>query len=203
MCTAMTTYAQSRVSGTRFEDQLLSIIKKYTNKVWSNVRIETLLTVSGTTEVDLLVCIADIVLLIEAKNVAMILGDYADRYWTFTGSRARCRDDKEYTKLNVIMQNNIHVRSFKDCYFAYFQEWPLVLPVIVVPNDCKVSPGISKSVYTASQLDDFLATEIATRQTSSLHRRLQAMMAIDDALLSRPDFTRDAKTGQRAKLTLV
>lgn len=196
----MVNFQQTRGSGSKFEDQIVSVIGKYTNSIWRNIRIETLLTASGTTELDILFCYNDIVFIVEAKNVSSIIGDYNFRNWSFVGSRNPQREVKEYSALNTITQNNIHIRSFKDCFYAYFQDWPATVSLIVVPNDCKVSPDISESVYTISQLDKFLATAASWgQQQHTIHRRVASMIANDGTTVERPDFVADPTTGVRYK----
>lgn len=198
----MSTFAQTRSSGTKFERQLLEVLRKYSTNVWSNVRIETVLTVKGYTEVDLICCVGDVILVIEAKNVSTIIGEYADKNWQFIGSKAPMREVKEYTALNVITQNNIHLRSIKDCFFAYFHVWPKAYPLIVVPNGCKVSRDISGYVHTVDQLEQFLSSNIFNSYSANVHRRLAGIILGDDYLVERPDFVRNPSGTGRIKQSI-
>ena len=110
------------------------------------------------------------------------------------------REVKEYSTLNTITQNNIHVRSFKDCFYAFFREWPTVVPIIVVPNDCTVSPDIADSIFTIGQLDTFLAEASSWQVESTLHRRVASMIFKDGATILRPDFVQNMTKGIRVKM---
>lgn len=196
----MATLQQTRGSGSKFEQQLTNVISKYTRHIWRNIRIETLLTASGTTEVDIIFCYKNMVFIVEAKNAASIFGDYNSRNWSFVGSKAPLKEVKEYSTLNTITQNNIHVRSFKDCFYAYFKTWPVVVPVIIVPNGCTVSPDIADSIFTVSQLDDFLAEASSWEIESTLHRRVSSLLSGDGSIIRRPDFVLDNARNIKVKM---
>ena len=186
-------------SGFQFESELTQVITRYSKDVYRNIRIETLLTANGLTEIDILLCYKDIVFIIEAKNVASIVGDYDSKYWTFIGARSVSGEEAKYTALNTITQNNIHVRAFKDYFYSVFNEWPIVIPIIVTPQDCKVSTEIAGAVYTISQLDEFLASLNSTVVKSGLHRKVFGIIQGDNVTLSRSDFVLERSTGKRVK----
>lgn len=196
----MATLQQTFGSGTKFEQQLTSVITKYTRHIWRNIRIETLLTQQGTTEIDILFCYKNLLFIVEAKNAGSIFGDYNSRNWSFVGSKAPMREVREYSNLNTLTQNNIHARSFKDCFYAYFGAWPPVVPIIVVPNDCTVSPDIADCIFTVGQLDTFLAEASSWDVESTLHRRVSSMIPGDGATVPRPDFVLNNSTGARIKM---
>lgn len=179
---------QTMGSGLKFESELVNLINQHTDYIWHNIRIQTLLTQSGTTQIDILFVFKGIVFIIEAKNVSAIIGEYGGSNWSFIGSQASGQEVREYSKLNVITQNNIHVRSFKDAFFATFGEWPVVVPAIVVPNNCQISEDISSSVYTMSQLDTFLNSADSWPTKSNIHRRVAGLLANDKLTILRPDF---------------
>lgn len=191
----MATLQQTRGSGSKFENELTDVISRYTTKIWRNVRIETLLTASGFTEVDIIFCFKDLVFIIEAKNVSAIIGDYGSRNWVFAGSKAPLREVSEYSALNTITQNNIHVRSFKDMFYAYFDEWPNTVSAILVPNSCKVSPELEDAVYTIGQLDEFLAQMSSYPAEPRVHRRVAGLFTGDGCIVRRPDF-KDTTSGR-------
>lgn len=196
----MATLQQTFGSGSKFEQQLTAVITKYTRHIWRNIRIETLLTQQGTTEIDILFCYKNLIFSLEAKNVGSIFGDYNSRNWSFVGSKAPMREVKEYSALNTLTQNNIHVRSFKDCFYAYFKYWPTVVPIIVVPNDCTVSPNIADSIFTIGQLDNFLAEANSWEVESTLHRLVASMIPGDGVTVLRPDFVLNNAKGIRVKM---
>lgn len=195
----MATLKQTKGSGFRFEDEVVSIISAYASAIWRNIRVETLLTASGTTEIDILFCFKNIVFIVEAKNVSTIMGDYADKTWSFIGSTSAYKETKEYTSLNVITQNNIHGRSFKDLFYVHFKEWPRVFPIIVVPNTCNLSPELQGCVYTLEKLESVLREISSLDIPSKIQRRVASIIPANGTTLLRPDFILDTKLGKRVK----
>ena len=186
-------------SGTRFEDMIVQTISRYSRHIYRNIRVETLLTKNGTTEIDILFCHLDMVYVVESKNVASLIGDYNDKAWSFIGSKSASQEVRDYSSLNVITQNNIHVRSFKDIFYATFGEWPTVIPIIVVPNDCKVSPDIAGHICTLSQLDEYLVSTSSNSVESKIHRRVAALIPGNGVTLQRDDFVFNPALGKRVK----
>lgn len=195
----MATLQQTMTSGFQFEDEITRVVQGYTQSIWRNIRIETLLTANGTTEMDLLFCFKDIVFIVEAKRAASIIGEYGSRNWSFVGSHASQKEVKEYSALNTITQNNIHARSFKDIFYAYFKEWPVVIPIIVVPNNCVVSHDISGAIYTLAQLDEFLSQVSGWSVDAKVHRKVAALLRGNGITVTRPDFKTNPSTGKRYK----
>lgn len=196
----MANLRQTMRSGHLFEDELVNIIVKYTQAIWRNIRIETLYTQQGTTEIDILFCYKDIAFVVEAKNVSSIIGDYGDKRWSFTGSTSVETEQREYSALNVITQNNIHVRSLKDLFFSFYHVWPVIVPVIVVPNFCKVSPEIAGAVHTLLQFESLLVEASKLDVQSRIQRRLASIIPGDNSVVQRPDFAMDAVRGKRVKV---
>lgn len=184
-------------SGSRFEDELVRMILRYTPTLWRNIRIETLLTQNGTTEMDILFCYRDMVFIIEAKNVSSVFGGYYDSTWSFVGASTPYKESRTYTKLNVITQNNIHARSFKDLFYAYFQTWPVVVPAIVVPNNCKVDADLSPAVFTSEDLELALGHIGRDQAEGTVQRRVASIISGDGVTVMRPDFVTDRRTGAR------
>ena len=195
----MATLQRSMASGSKFEDQVITVVRKYSRALWRNVRIETLLTQNGTTEMDILFCLQDVVFILEAKNVSSIMGNYDSKNWAFIGSTSPTRETREYTHLNTITQNNIHVRSFKDLFYSEYQEWPAVVACIVVPNGCRLSPELTGSIYTLSQLDSLLARVAECDSNAKVQRRVAALILGDGVTVQRRDFYTDQRTGIRMK----
>lgn len=193
----MTTLQQTMRSGSRFEEELVRTISKYTQNIWRNVRIETLLTQNGTTEMDILFCYRDMVFIIEAKNVAAVFGGYYDSVWSFVGASTPHKESKTYSKLNVVTQNNIHARSFKDLFYSYFRTWPVVVPAVVVPNNCKVAEDLESAVFTAEDLELALIQIGHDKVHETVQRRVASIISGDGVTVMRPDFVLDTKTGQR------
>lgn len=183
----MSLWDVTRSSGTNFENELLDLLKLYTKNIWKNVLIDTYLTAQGSTEVDIIFCINDVVFIVEAKNVSSISGNYCDNYWSFVGSKNTTSAMREYTSLNTITQNQIHARSFKDAYYSFFKEWPRVIPLIIVPNDCKLSDDLLDSVFSISDLSKFCSDIVVQNTSSKLHRRVSSMINSENRII-RPEF---------------
>ena len=180
-------YKSSRRSGSCFETTVVEMIKKYTNDVWRNVRIETLLTQTGTTELDVVFYSGGIVYILELKRVRKIVGEYARRRWTMFGWLDNVDETSEYTALNVIEQNNIHARSLLDLYFSEFKCFPAVIPVIIVPDGCEVPPGLKSEVFTVNELEDFMiSNRIPGRKDVSY--RVAFLLGSPEDTVRRSDF---------------
>lgn len=146
----------THASGGRFEAEVVEMIQKYTSAVWRNIRIETLLTQTGMTEMDVVFYSGGIVYILELKRVRRIVGDYARSRWTMYGWHNRVDETSEYTALNVIEQNNIHARSLSDLYHSEFRCFPNIIPVVIVPNDCEVPQSLKREIFTVQELEDFM-----------------------------------------------
>lgn len=181
------TLHQTRPSGTKFEEILYGIISNYTRAVWRNIRVDTLLTKQGNTEIDILFCLKNIVFIVEAKNVSAIMGDYGDNYWSFIGSSSPTKEVREYTALNTFTQNGIHTKSFKDIYFETFKEWPIVLSVVVVPNECRLSPDLASTIYTVGSFEKVIAEISTWNMDSRVQRRVASMISGDGVAIHRPN----------------
>lgn len=188
----MALYAQTRKSGTVFEDQVYNVIKDYTRSIWRNLRFETLLTVQGNTEVDILFCYKNLIFVVEAKNVSAIMGEYGAKYWQFIGSKGSSTEVTEYSALNVLTQNNLHVRSFKELYFAMYREWPTVVSLIVVPDACRVTSELAPIIHTLSGFDRLLAGAADWDVECKIQRKVAAMLTGAGRVVLRPDFYTDS-----------
>ena len=130
----MSLYDLTRDAGSRAEDEVFSIIKKYTKHSHKNVRVDTRYTKSGNTEIDVLAAIADVLLVVEVKNVRRISGEVSSNFWRMEGLDA----GQSYSTLNTFTQNRIHVRSLKDAWYEKVGEYPTCISVVVVPNCCVI-----------------------------------------------------------------
>lgn len=186
-------------SGFAFEDVLASLLSKYTRNIWRNVSVETLLTEKGFTEIDLLFCYNEIVFIVEAKNISRIDGDYGDPVWRLYGSKTNTLSEDSYTALNVITQNNIHVRAFKDYFCSVYHEWPAVFPMIIVPTGCKFSPTLADAVMPIGKLDPFMVRNFSDLTEPRIHRKVASLIPRNGCELCRPDFVLDSTGGRRVK----
>lgn len=195
----MLTLKQTFESGSSFEEKLCTMIRKYTKDVWRNIRIETLLTASGTTEIDILCCYKNFIFVIEAKNVISLIGDYDDVDWGFVGSKASSLEHREYTALSVITQNNIHIRSLQDLMYAQYKTWYNMIPIIIVPDNCETSSSIQNVVFTASQLEELFVQCSTLKVEPKVQRLFAALIEGDGCTVNRPDFIFDKKLGKRVR----
>lgn len=177
-------FSDTRSAGQRAEQEVREILKRYTKHIYSNIRIDTLYTKSGTTEVDLVAAIADILLVIEVKNISAIEGSIVEPFWYLTGLETGQR----FSALNVLTQNRIHVRSLKDAWFANRGELPPVLSVVVVPNDCIIPQDIAEGgVLTLQQFSKQIAA-ISNLERCNYGYVLDYLFRGDNAYLERADF---------------
>ena len=149
----MLKFNQTKDSGKRFESRVKSVVESYTKFVYTNVKIDTLFTQNGFTEVDVLAAFGDCLLVLEAKNVCSIQGSPSDMTWEMCGSVSA----QDYTALNVFMQNRIHVKSLKDYWYVTNLEMPKVCSLVIVPDDCNVSDELRVATVTLSELNTQIA----------------------------------------------
>lgn len=187
-------------SGKKFEDRVFNLISQYTNTIWRNVRIETLLTKQGTTELDILFTYKDCAYIVECKNISSVYGNYWDPTWSFVGASHPGKAEVEYRSMSVLVQNNIHMRSFKDLFYSYFREWPLAASFIVVPNDCEICGSIREAISTLSEFDSYLASVQEGPIPTSINRRVASLFSGDSITAERPDFSFSEKYNKRVKV---
>lgn len=136
----MPSFYETRKVGTRTENAVKEILERYADRVYSNIRIPTLYTQQGDTEIDLISSIDNCILIVEVKNVRRIEGAPLQSYWMMEGASA----GEPYQTLNVFTQNRIHVRAFKRFWFELRHEFPLTLAVVVVPNECVLPDSLQE-----------------------------------------------------------
>lgn len=146
----MPKYYETRRAGDRAEATVRDFLHRYADAVYNNVRLPTLYTNSGETEIDLLAVLRDVLLVVEVKNIREIQGSVLNSYWTLTGYEA----GGSYQTLNVLTQNRIHVRALKRLWYEVRQEFPLVLSVVVVPAGCIIPEDIHAAGVMC--IDEFL-----------------------------------------------
>ena len=182
-------------SGSQFEDSLVMLIKNYSRHIYRNVKIETLLTSNGLTEIDIMFCYANMVIIVESKNVSEVHGDYNSISWRMVGSKV----EKEYKHLNVIVQNNIHVRSFKDAFYELFGEWPVVAPFIVVPDTCIIDDDIRECIYTVSNFTNILELAKSLNIKNTIHRKVSGLFVPGEQIIKRKNFVYSPSDKKRVK----
>lgn len=183
----MAKFSETVRAGTRAENEVYEVLQKYTRHVYRNCRVDTLYSKAGNTEIDILAALADVLLVVEVKNVRSIEGDLSLHYWRLEGLET----GQEYSTLNVLTQNRIHTRSLKDAWFARRHEFPIVMSVVVVPNGCSI-PAVLRGagVLEVRQFDLQLAALMRKYSGRAKYGyTLDYLFGKDDAWLSRPDFT--------------
>lgn len=150
----MPSFYETRKIGTRAENAVKEILSRYADRVYQNIRIPTLYTQQGTTEIDLLAAIDDCLLIVEVKNVRRIEGTPLQSYWMMEGASA----GEPYQTLNVFTQNRIHLRALKRLWWQERQEFPLIISVIVVPNECEMADSLAENgILTIGEFGQQLA----------------------------------------------
>lgn len=178
-------FTDARNAGTRAEVAVQDVLNRYTKHVYKNVRIDTLFTKTGNTEIDIIAALADIILILEVKNVSKIEGGYYDSYWYLTGLES----GERYSTLNVLTQNRIHARSFKNYWYATRREILPVVSVVVVPNGCVVPEDIADGgVLTLEQFERQVSKLCANTYENKYGYHLDYLFGNAGLSLIRSDF---------------
>ena len=127
------------------EADLVSIIKTLTPHVWTNVRLRTLHTEKGNTEIDIIFYFRGCVHLVETKRILEINGEYQQYKWKL---RAR---SGEFRTLNILTQSRLHAKVFCDRYFDKYRSYPILRSRAVVPDGVLMSDSIKGEVLTFSE----------------------------------------------------
>lgn len=135
----MPRFNDTKFIGQKAEQAVRDVLSRYTKYIYTNIRVDTLFTKTGLTEIDIIAAVADVILVVEVKNINSITGSVGDTAWVLQGAER----GEEYSALNILTQNRVHVRSLKDAWFANRGEFPDVLSVVVVPNGCFVPDEIA------------------------------------------------------------
>ena len=138
------------IKGEENEYKLASIVSQYTDKVYNNIRLPTMLTKSRYTELDVVAIVGSTVIIFETKSVNGITGNYRDRIWKMVGTSST------FTTLNTFIQNKLHSRVFKDIYFKVYGEYCSVISVMTVPSDTLIEGDISKYIVPFSSIGELL-----------------------------------------------
>lgn len=156
-------YAKTSISGKAFEEEVARLLRRYSRFVYQNVRIPSVYTKRGHTEIDILAAVGDVILVVELKNVSSIEGAVEGSMWDLTGFR----QGESYKALNIFCQNRIHVRSLKNLWSKHQRNMPAIIPVVVTPNGCAVNNQLrDHGVLNVSQFDQQL---ISTFKHTNAH----------------------------------
>lgn len=137
-------------SGTLNEDRFVSVIKNHTTAIYRNKRVPTILTDSGSTEIDIIFYYQNTIFIIEAKNVISLDGNMCQKNWRFISKTAN------YIALNPIIQNKIHVRAFKNNFYKMYKYYPRTESFVVVPANTYFDINLNKEILTLPDLDMYL-----------------------------------------------
>ena len=181
----MARFGTTKYAGQRAEQMVKDVLARYTRHVHTNVRVDTLFTKNGTTEIDIVAAVADVLLVVEVKNISAIEGTVGSTTWVMYGAERR----EPYTALNVFTQNRIHVRSFKDAWFVNRAEFPPVISVVVVPNGCQIPEDISANgVLTVSEFSVQVAELCMESTRAKYGYALDYEMGKNNGYFAREDF---------------
>lgn len=172
-------------AGSRAEKSVYDALRQYTRHVYRNCRVDTLYTKNGVTEIDIIAAVADVILIVEVKNVKSIDGSVSAPFWTMDGAETGLH----YSALNVLTQNRIHVRSFKDAWVAKQGKFPAVISVVVVPNGCVIPEDIQAAgVLTVGDFSVQLASLCADGLHPKYGYQLDYIVGSDGRYVERSDF---------------
>lgn len=158
-------FNETFASGHKFECDIVNSISTYCQRSWLNTRLPTLYTQSGYTEVDIITVYNNTIIVIESKNASELIGSYHSQSWTLIGKRSQ----DNISISNSIVQNNIHARALSDLLFKHGHVGIEILPVIIVPNDCIISPEISNAVFHLKTLVKVLDDSGVKKNNMLLH----------------------------------
>lgn len=174
-------------AGRRCEAETRRILEQYTKFVYANCRVDTLFTVNGYTEVDLIAAVGDVILAVEVKNIRSIDGRAVSQFWTLEGAET----GERYTALNVLVQNRIHVRALKNAWWLKNGFFPLVLPTTVVPNGCEVPEDVrAAGVLTIREFEQQLVELNGNARQPKYGYALQYFVGQDGNHIARADLAR-------------
>ena len=149
----MLKYNQTKGAGGRAESGVVDILKRYSDTVFTNLRVDTLLTRKGDTEIDIIAAVGDAIVIVEVKNIREIDGSISDNFWKMTGATT----GEVYNALSPLVQNRIHVRSFKNAWYAKYRKWPKVVHYVLVPNSCRRNSDHKRAgVITISEFEEVM-----------------------------------------------
>lgn len=164
------TIHQNKVlSGLRNEVNLITLIGNYTDIIKHNVRLNTLLTTCLTTEIDIIFYFKGYLHVVETKNVLSIKGYKNSYLWDFVSKSGN------YSNLNTIIQNKIHVRVLKSRFFELYQIFPKIYSYIVIPNAATVNVDIKEEIFTYNEFETFLLS-LANKEDLSLKYRFMNLI---------------------------
>lgn len=148
-------FSNSSQSGERFEHQVCAVVKSNPFR-FTNFRIQTFETESGTTEIDLLFCMGETIYVIETKNYASIRPCGDPNYWEVKGPS--CQDVIGYSQLSAAVQNRLHMKCLATALFLGTGKTYTIKSAVVVPNDCQVSPNLSGNIMTLQEFSNFYSS---------------------------------------------
>lgn len=188
------TFRETKAAGTRFESACRDVFSRYTRHIKWSTKVDTAYTQSGVTEIDLLVAIADVLLIVESKNIRSIKGGLTDSQWVLEGAES----GEKYTALNIFTQNRIHARSLKNAWFQKRAELLVTLPLIIVPDECSMEADVEQAgIFYFSQLDSQLRDIVADwgNKPARYGYALDYLIPSDDYYLKRGDFVDPVRRG--------
>lgn len=138
------------LSGERNENEIVTILQRYTDCIYKNIYLPTIFTKRGITEVDILFYFKNTIFVIETKNIIELEGKIDNYNWIMKSKSG------EYKNYNPIVQNKLHVRVFKNRFFERFGYFPKVISFVVVPDGVVYEDTIKNEVITMQELNDIL-----------------------------------------------
>lgn len=184
----MPRFHETIASGQRAEDHVYESISRYTNSIYRNVVVDSIYTSSGTTEIDIIAALANVIFIFEVKNVRKIEGTYSDNFWKMIGWETGV----SYPTINTFNQNRIHVRSLRNLWKQRTPNVPPLVSIIVVPDGCEMPPSIrDKGIITLSELEKQLISFVSKYGINKRPEHsyaLDFLVGKDNVRLRRNDF---------------
>lgn len=141
-----------RTSGRLNEFNLRELLHQFSIEARYNMLLPTNLTKHGYTEIDVAFYYKGSIYLIETKNVSIVSGSYYSHLWRVA------TPFREYSTLNFLKQNDIHMRAFTSIYCQRYNCIPNVQSLIVLPDNKSFPENLREKVYSFTDFISLLST---------------------------------------------
>lgn len=136
------------ISGRRNESMIVAILQRYTDCIYRNIYLPTVMTKKSVTEIDILFYFRDTIFVIETKNIIGYEGRIDQPNWILKSNSG------EYKTYNPISQNKLHTRVLKNRFFERFHYFPKVISLVVVPDGVVYEDDMKNEIMTMEELRD-------------------------------------------------
>lgn len=165
----MNSLSPNEISGIRNEAMIADGLLSVSKDIYRNVVLNTTLTGTGVTEIDIAMFYKGVIFLIETKRVSKVEGTPSDMYWMLT------TPSKTFKCLNITVQSRLHSKIFSNRFYELYGHFPCVRNVVVVPNGTEIDTSLSDAVFTLDRFKEILSM-ISVPMDDDLHYKFINMM---------------------------